>query len=56
MTLPIDGNLYDIGRDLIVMTTTDEFPVAMATTFKILNIEYNFDEESVTYRGPGITL
>jgi len=54
ITLPIDDNIYDIGRDLVV--NDDTFVITIETTMKILNIEYDFDAETVTYKGPGSTI
>ena len=54
VTMPIDGNLYDIGRDLIIYD--DTFSAPLSTTMKILNIDYNFDQETVTYKGPATTV
>lgn len=54
VSLPIDGNIYAIGRDLVI--SDDTFAVPLTTTMKILGIEYDFDQETVTYRGPGVTV
>lgn len=53
VTLPIDGNIYAIGRDLVI--TDDTFVVTLTTTMKILNISYDFDNETVTYSGSATT-